>query len=112
MIREHRPRLRKDDNVDTARTVSATPEGTDRRLKIAVIGSGGAATAAALTCVNVDCVPSKIILRAATIAHLRSESSFDAGIDQLFPYLTIVKGLKLAAQTFRKDVRQLSCCAG
>lgn len=32
--------------------------------------------------------------------------------DQLFPYLTMVEGLKLAAQTFAKDVRQLSCCAG
>lgn len=32
--------------------------------------------------------------------------------DQLFPYLTIVEGLKLAAQTFSKDVTKLSCCAG
>ena len=32
--------------------------------------------------------------------------------DQLFPYLTMVEGLKLAAQTFTKDVTQLSCCAG
>ncbi|TAL85000.1 MAG: mercury(II) reductase, partial [Candidimonas sp.] len=32
--------------------------------------------------------------------------------DQLFPYLTMVEGLKLAAQTFFKDVKQLSCCAG
>lgn len=32
--------------------------------------------------------------------------------DQLFPYLTMVEGLKLAAQTFTKDVSQLSCCAG
>ena len=32
--------------------------------------------------------------------------------DQLFPYLTMVEGLKLAAQTFNKDVTQLSCCAG
>jgi mercuric reductase len=32
--------------------------------------------------------------------------------DQLFPYLTMVEGLKLAAQTFTKDVKQLSCCAG
>ena len=31
--------------------------------------------------------------------------------DQLFPYLTMVEGLKLAAQTFSKDVSQLSCCA-
>jgi mercuric reductase len=32
--------------------------------------------------------------------------------NQLFPYLTMVEGLKLCAQTFTKDVRQLSCCAG
>jgi mercuric reductase len=32
--------------------------------------------------------------------------------DQLFPYLTMVEGLKLTAQTFTKDVKQLSCCAG
>lgn len=32
--------------------------------------------------------------------------------DQLFPYLTMVEGLKLAAQTFAKDVSKLSCCAG
>ena len=31
---------------------------------------------------------------------------------QLFPYLTIVEGLKLCAQTFTKDVTKLSCCAG
>ena len=30
---------------------------------------------------------------------------------QLFPYLTMVEGLKLAAQTFSKDVTRLSCCA-
>ena len=32
--------------------------------------------------------------------------------DQLFPYLTMGEALKLAAQTFTKDVKQLSCCAG
>ena len=32
--------------------------------------------------------------------------------DQLFPYLTMVEALKLCAQTFFKDVKQLSCCAG
>ncbi|NMM25880.1 MAG: hypothetical protein HHJ12_01025 [Glaciimonas sp.] len=31
---------------------------------------------------------------------------------QLFPYLTMVENLKLYAQTFTKDVTQLSCCAG
>lgn len=31
---------------------------------------------------------------------------------KLFPYLTMAEGLKLCAQTFSKDVKQLSCCAG
>ena len=31
---------------------------------------------------------------------------------ELFPYLTMAEGLKLCAQTFSKDVKQLSCCAG
>jgi mercury(II) reductase len=30
----------------------------------------------------------------------------------IFPYLTTVEGLKLAAQAFSKDVAKLSCCAG
>jgi mercuric reductase len=32
--------------------------------------------------------------------------------DTIFPYLTTVEGLKLAAQAFAKDVAKLSCCAG
>jgi mercuric reductase len=32
--------------------------------------------------------------------------------DTIFPYLTTVEGLKLAALTFTKDVAKLSCCAG
>lgn len=32
--------------------------------------------------------------------------------DTIFPYLTTVEGLKLAAQTFDKDLSKLSCCAG
>jgi hypothetical protein len=32
--------------------------------------------------------------------------------DTIFPYLTTVEGLKLAALTFNKDVAKLSCCAG
>jgi hypothetical protein len=32
--------------------------------------------------------------------------------DQLFPFQTMVEGLKLAAQNFTKDVMQWSCCAG
>ncbi|HUF39366.1 MAG TPA: mercury(II) reductase, partial [Anaerolineales bacterium] len=30
----------------------------------------------------------------------------------IFPYLTNVEGLKLAALAFEKDVALLSCCAG
>ncbi|MFW5910628.1 MAG: mercury(II) reductase [Thiohalospira sp.] len=32
--------------------------------------------------------------------------------DRLFPYLTMAEGLKLCAQTFTRDVTELSCCAG
>jgi mercury(II) reductase len=32
--------------------------------------------------------------------------------DTIFPYLTTVEGLKLAALSFGKDVAKLSCCAG
>jgi mercury(II) reductase len=32
--------------------------------------------------------------------------------ETIFPYLTTVEGLKLAAQTFTKDVARLSCCSG
>lgn len=32
--------------------------------------------------------------------------------ETIFPYLTTVEGLKLAAQGFTRDVAKLSCCAG
>jgi hypothetical protein len=32
--------------------------------------------------------------------------------ETIFPYLTTVEGLKLAALSFDKDVAKLSCCAG
>ncbi len=32
--------------------------------------------------------------------------------NQLFPYLAMVEGLKLCAQTFTKNISELSCCAG
>ena len=73
--------------------------GGSKKLQVAIIGSGGAAFAAAIraaeegaqvtliergttggTCVNVGCVPSKIMIRAAHVAHLRQASPFDAGI--------------------------------
>ncbi len=51
------------------------------------------------------------LIQAAAIA-LRAGMTAVELADQLFPYLTMVEGLKLAAQTFSKDVKQLSCCAG
>ncbi|HHQ2970812.1 MULTISPECIES: mercury(II) reductase [Enterobacteriaceae] len=93
---------------------------TPGALHIAVIGSGGAAMAAALkaveqgarvtliergtiggTCVNVGCVPSKIMIRAAHIAHLRRESPFDGGIAATTP--TIQRTALLAQQQARVD---------
>ena len=89
-------------------------------LHIAVIGSGGAAMAAALkaveqgaqvtliergiiggTCVNIGCVPSKIMIRAAHIAHLRRESPFDGGIAATEP--TIQRSKLLAQQQARVE---------
>lgn len=51
------------------------------------------------------------VIQAAALA-LRSGLTVHDLADQLFPYLTMVEGLKLAAQTFTRDVSQLSCCAG
>src|SRR5262249_2478582 len=51
------------------------------------------------------------IIQAAALA-IRARMTVHDLADQLFPYLTMVEGLKLAAQTFTKDVSQLSCCAG
>ena len=33
-------------------------------------------------------------------------------VDTIFPYLTTVEGLKIAALSFTKDIAKLSCCAG
>jgi len=51
------------------------------------------------------------IIQTAALA-IRNNMTLTEMADQLFPYLTMVEGLKLCAQTFTKDVKQLSCCAG
>jgi len=94
----------------------ATDEGgaKESKLHIAIIGSGSGAFAAAIraveagarvtmiergtlggTCVNVGCVPSKIMIQAAHVAHVRSSSPFDNGISKTGPMID--RG-KLAAQ--------------
>jgi mercuric reductase len=93
-------------------TTNATPEGwphlkkSGSGLHIAVIGSGGGTIAAVLkatelgarvtliergtigvTCVNIGCEPSKIVIRAAHIAHLRQGSPFDGSITATVPVI-------------------------
>ncbi len=89
-------------------------------LHVAVIGSGSAAMAAATrlaeagarvtmiergtlggTCVNVGCVPSKIFIRAAQVAHTRKTSPFDAGIAPCAP--AVDRAALLAQQQARVD---------
>jgi len=43
---------------------------------------------------------------------IRAGMTYDELGSMIFPYLTTVEGLKLAAQTFDRDVKNLSCCAG
>jgi mercuric reductase len=43
---------------------------------------------------------------------IRQGLTVDDLTDTIFPYLTTVEGLKLAALGFAKDVAKLSCCAG
>ncbi len=43
---------------------------------------------------------------------IRHGLSIDDLAEAIFPYLTTVEGLKLAALAFEKDVTKLSCCAG
>jgi mercuric reductase len=95
-------------------------DGPPERLRIAVIGSGGAAMAGALkaaeagaevtliecgtiggTCVNVGCVPSKILIRAAHIAQLRRDSPFDDGLTATEPLVD--RRVLLAQQQGRVD---------
>jgi len=51
------------------------------------------------------------IIQSAALA-IRNKMTVEELANQLFPYLTMVEGLKLCAQTFNKDVSELSCCAG
>ncbi|NMM25868.1 MAG: mercury(II) reductase [Glaciimonas sp.] len=93
-----------DDNKRNSRKIAASKK-SGNGLHIAVIGSGGAMAAALKaaelgaqvtliergtiggTCVNIGCVPSKIFIRAAHIAHLRQSSPFDAGISASAPVI-------------------------
>lgn len=87
----------------------ATVKSHNKPLNIVIIGSGSAAFAAALeakdlgaqvtmieagtiggTCVNVGCVPSKIMIRAAQMAHLQAHHPF-SGIETHTPSIDRAK---------------------
>lgn len=51
------------------------------------------------------------LIQSAALA-IRNRMTVSELANQLFPYLTMVEGLKLCAQTFSCDVTELSCCAG
>lgn len=51
------------------------------------------------------------MIQTAALA-IHHKMTIEALAGQLFPYLTMVEGIKLCAQTFSKDVKELSCCAG
>jgi len=51
------------------------------------------------------------MIQTAVLA-IRNRMTVTDLVDQIFPYLTMVEGLKICAQTFSKDIKQLSCCAG
>lgn len=90
---EHVPRALV--NFDTRGSIKLVVEaGTGRLLGVQAIASEAG----------------ELIQAAALAIHARMTVGELA--DQLFPYLTMVEGLKLAAQTFTMDVSQLSCCAG
>ncbi|MBJ15904.1 MAG: mercury(II) reductase [Legionellaceae bacterium] len=50
-------------------------------------------------------------IQTATFA-IRNHMTANDIANQLFPYLTMAEGIKLCAQTFSKDIKKLSCCAG
>ena len=104
----------------TRDSVGTRPTGSEPRLHVAVIGSGGAAMAGAIraaergarvtmiergtvggTCVNIGCVPSKIMIRAAHVAHTRGHSPFDDGISASVP--AVRRDVLLAQQQARVE---------
>ena len=103
-------KLNNDELQDTHSTASLAKAESDKTpLKIVIIGSGSAAFAAALeakdlgaqvtmieagtiggTCVNVGCVPSKIMIRAAQMAHQQAHHPY-TGIETHVPSIDRAK---------------------
>lgn len=106
-----------------------------KEYDLVILGGGSAAFAAALratelgavvavceerviggTCLNRGCIPSKSLLRAAEVIHqavliVRGGMTVREIIEKIDVYPTLSEMVKLCAQRFYKDVKQLSCCA-
>ncbi len=123
---------------------AAAIKGAELGAKVAIVEEGVIGG----TCVNIGCVPSKTLIRAAERCYHAAYSEFEGmaacpppkdwqrvvaqkdelvsalrqgkyvdvakaypNISSFHPYLTMAEGLKLAALTFTRDVKHLSCCA-
>lgn len=81
-------------NRDTHGVVKLVAEaGTNRLLGASIVAEGAAE-----------------VIQAAVLA-IRHQLTTDEIASTFHPYLTMAEGLKLAAQTFTRDVHKLSCCA-
>lgn len=87
-------------------SATTTTSNNEQQLHVAIIGTGSGAFACAIkavengarvtlierkpfiggTCINIGCVPSKIMIRAAHIAHLQQKHAFD-GIKKQKPVI-------------------------
>jgi len=59
---------------------------------------------------HILCPEASEIIQIAALA-ISNKMTVKALSTQFFPYLTMAEGIKLCAQTFSKDVKNLSCCA-
>ena len=76
---------------------SASIAAAEAGKRVALVGHGTIGG----TCVNIGCVPSKIMIRSAHIAHLRRESPFDDGLSAQAP--AVNRSALLAQQQARVE---------
>jgi len=104
----HRDGIETDSRTLTLDNVPRALANFDRRGFIKLVAEAGTGRLIGVQAVAPEAGE---FIQSAAIA-IRARMTVQDLADQLFPYLTMVEGLKLCAQTFSKDVTQLSCCAG
>lgn len=103
----HRQGIESDSRTLSLDNVPRALVNFDTRGFIKIVAAAG--TGRILGVQSVAAEAGELIQTAALAIH--HHMNVDELASQLFPYLTMVEGLKLAAQTFSRDVKQLSCCA-